>query len=101
MSWRSLIQNTPGRIKRWLLVAGATFMLLWFVFFDSHSLVSRIRWHQERSRLESENALLKSEIDQLTTQLARPLTDDDVERIAREEYGMTRPGEVVYPVEEK
>ncbi|MCZ6705765.1 MAG: septum formation initiator family protein [Bacteroidetes bacterium] len=101
MSWRSLIQNMPGQVRRWLLVAGAAFMLFWFVFFDSHSLLSRIRWHQESTKLNSENAQLRSEIDELEAQLARPLTDEDVERIAREEYGMTRPGEVVYRVEEK
>ncbi|GMQ80874.1 MAG: septum formation initiator family protein [Rhodothermia bacterium] len=101
MSWRSLIQKAPGRVKRWLLIAGATFMLLWFVFFDSHSLVSRLRWSQERSQLAAENARIRSEIDELEALLAHPLTDYEVERIAREEYGMTRPGEVVYPVEEK
>ena len=101
MSWRSLIQTMPGQVRRWLLVAGAAFMLFWFVFFDSHSLLSRIRWHQESKKLNSENAQLRSEIDELEAQLARPLTDEDVERIAREEYGMTRPGEVVYRVEEK
>lgn len=101
MSWRSLIQNMPGQVRRWLLVAGAAFMLFWFVFFDSYSLLSRIRWHQESTKLNSENAQLRSEIDELEAQLALPLTDEDVERIAREEYGMTRPGEVVYRVEEK
>ena len=101
MHWRSIIQNTPSRVKRWLLIAGAAFVLFWFVFLDSHSLLSRIRWQRELNRLESENVQLRAQIEDLETRLARPLTDEELERIARENYGMSRQGEVVYPVEEE
>jgi cell division protein FtsB len=42
---------------------------------------------------------LRQQIDALEKKLGEPLPDAVVERIAREEYGMKRPGETVYPIE--
>jgi len=100
MHWRAIIHAGSGKLKRYLIVFGAAFLLIWLVFLDSHSLMSRIRWHREHTRLERENAVLRAEIEELQTRLSRPLSDEEVERIAREEYGMSRSGEVVYPVVE-
>ncbi len=99
MFWLSLIHGVSGRFKKWLLILGAALILFWFVFLDSHSLISRLQWHGEQSRLEEENARLKAEIEMLDERLSRRLTDEEIERIAREQYGMTRQGEVVYPLE--
>ena len=88
-----------GRHVRWglgLLLGG---VLVWVAFFDSHSLWQRYRWHQELEATTRENADLRSEIERLRSQLDRPLSDSVVERIAREEYGMKRPGETIYRVE--
>jgi cell division protein FtsB len=84
------------------LIAGAVVLLLrWIAFFDSHSLLKRVRWHQEYEQVTQENERLRDQIQQLEKQLDEPLSDDTVERIAREEYGMKRPGETVFRVEEK
>ena len=40
-----------------------------------------------------------STLDQLLTSIDAGLTPATVERVAREQYGMRRPGETVYPVE--
>ncbi len=88
-----------GRHVRWglgLLMGG---VLVWVAFFDSHSLWQRYRWHQELEATARENADLRAEIERLRSQLDRPLSDSLVERIAREEYGMKRPGETIYRVE--
>ncbi|WP_251964532.1 FtsB family cell division protein [Salinibacter ruber] len=88
-----------GRHVRWglgLLLGG---VLVWVAFFDSHSLWQRYRWHQELEATARENADLRAEIERLRSQLDRPLSDSLVERIAREEYGMKRPGETIYRVE--
>ena len=85
-----------GRHVRWglgLLLGG---VLVWVAFFDSHSLWQRYRWHQELEATARENADLRAEIERLRSQLDRPLSDSLVERIAREEYGMKRPGETIY-----
>lgn len=48
--------------------------------------------------LTAEEAQLAQRIEQLTELKSRLLTDDEVERIAREELGMVRPGEVAFAV---
>lgn len=99
MSWLNRFQDVFARFRKWFLVVGAVLILFWFAFLDSHSLYSRIQWHREQARLEKENEQLRSEIQRIETMLARPLTDEEIERIAREQFGMTREGEVVYPLE--
>lgn len=74
-------------------------LLLWIAFFDSHSLLRRYQWHREYDRLTRENERLRQQIDTLQARIDRPLSDEVVERIAREAYGMKRPGETVYRVE--
>ena len=84
---------------RWgtgLVLAG---VLVWVLFFDSHSLLQRYSWQQELEATKHENERLRTEIERLRTKLDRPLSDSTVERIARQEYGMKRPGETIYRIE--
>jgi len=84
----------------WGLGAFFGALMLWIGFFDSHSLLRRYQWHQQHEALQQENLRLRRDIDRLQQRLDRPLTDSMVERIAREEYGMKRPDERVYRIEE-
>jgi len=89
---------SDGRV-RWgvgIVLAG---VLVWVLFFDSHSLWQRYQWHQSLEATKHENEKLRTKIRRLRTKLDRPLTDSLVERIAREEYGMKRPGETIYRIE--
>ena len=86
-------------LRRWIIGGILCAVFVWIAFFDSHSLLRRYQWHQDRDQLAAENQQLSEEIQRLRRQLDRPLTDSLVERIAREEYGMKRPGETVYRVE--
>ena len=79
-----------------VLVIGA---VVWFVSFDSYSVRKRIEWQAEFEQLEAENAQLRQEIARLKEELAEPPTDEVIEKIAREQYGMRRPGELVYKLE--
>ncbi|MFO8100253.1 MAG: septum formation initiator family protein [Salinibacter sp.] len=91
--------GTDGPTERlWYWGIGGTLagLLLWVAFFDSHSLLQRYQWHQEYEALHSENRELQSEIEDLQDRIDQPLPDSTVERIAREDYGMKRPGETVY-----
>lgn len=86
------------RLRSWIFGGLLATLLVWVLFFDSHSLLQRYQWHQELETLTQENAELQHDIQRLEEQLERPLSDQVVERIAREEYGMKRPGETVYRV---
>ena len=72
---------------------------VWLAFFDSHSLARRVAWHQEATRLRAENQALRDDIERLEVQVEEARSDEMVETIAREQYGMRRPGERVYRVE--
>jgi cell division protein FtsB len=94
------MQASPRLLARYrvrLLVAAGLAVLVWIAFFDSHSLQRRATWWQETKQLRHENDALRERIQTIESSLERGLTDEDVERIAREQYGMRRPGETVYP----
>ncbi len=55
------------------------------------------RLHGEKSRLDEQNFLLQRENENLRQRIFRIRNDDDyLEKLAREELNMVRPGEVVY-----
>ena len=87
------------RLRRWLLYGAACALLIWLGFFDSHSLYKRVRWHHELHQLQEENADLEGRIRSLRTKVEEAESDEVVEKIAREQYGMRRPGERVYRLE--
>ncbi len=89
------------RLRRPLVAMVLLLGALWFTFFDSYSLVKRVRWHSEYTRLSQENVHLRHEVDILEERLKNPLPDEVIEKIAREQYGMRRPGETVYRVEQR
>ena len=101
----STSSRKPGSAKRSLpvslLIATLAGVALWLTFFDSHSILQRVRWHHEYVQLSEENEALQGEVEALEEALSQPVTDEVIERIAREEYGMRRPGETVYRVEEE
>ena len=85
--------------RRAILLGIGAVILVWVTFFDSHSLLSRYSLHRDKIELEEQNARLKADIERLEERISSPLTDEDVIRIAREDFGMSREGEVVYPLE--
>ncbi len=89
------------RVRNRVILAVLSVLLVWLMFFDSHSIWQRVKWHRELAQLESENEVLQAEIDQLQRELDRGLTDERVEKIAREQYHMKKPGETVHQVEDR
>jgi len=84
---------------RWTLaLAGLLGLGVWLGWLDSHSLWQRWQWHQTEQRMRAENDSLRRRVRRLERSLKGPLTDREVKRLAREEYGMHRPGETVYRV---
>ena len=75
-------------------------LAIWFIFFDTYSLVTRVQleWRkaelvEEKQQLDLRAEQLRQELDELSKQ------EHALEKIAREEYGMKKPGETVYKIE--
>lgn len=98
MTWISDIKRFVLARRRLFFLGLGVCAVFWFLFLDSHSLWTRVQLHREHARLSEHNTAIATEIAELETKLSRPLTDEEVERIAREEYGMQREDEAVYPV---
>jgi cell division protein FtsB len=86
------------QLRRRLLLVGIALAGVWLVFLDSHSLLRRVEYYADYRALSEENAQIQAEIDRLQQQVGAGLSDEIVEEVAREQYGMRRPGETVYPV---
>ena len=91
------------RSRRLLLVGGfiAVWLLSQFIWFDSYSWIRYQEWQQEHEQLIKENSRLQTEIAELQTLLQTAPSDELIEKIAREQYGMRREGETIYRVEEQ
>lgn len=73
------------------------FVLIWVGFFDNHSLLTRYQLHKQHTELLKRIELLKEETRKVEQKIEALENDPaQLERIAREEYGMRRPGEVIY-----
>ena len=88
---------TP-RLRFRLVVAGLAGLALWVAFFDSHSMLRRAGYGRELARLNEQNASMAAANAATEVRIARGLDDATAEQVAREQYGMRRPGETVYRV---
>ena len=84
------------RFRAYLLVCLALGALTWVSFLDTHSLMHRVKWARELAQLRAENDALVAENASLEEEIAGAAEPEVVERVAREQYGMRRPGETVY-----
>ncbi len=83
--------------KSFLFSIAIGFLLVWFTFLDTYSLLARYQLQKERDFLIEETKRLSSETETLNAKIQK-LEDNPelIERIAREDYGMRKPGETVY-----
>lgn len=95
----SISSIARARLIRWGLVLVLVVGGIWVLFLDTHSVMHRIELHREYESLRAENERLQTNIDALREQLSDSLSDAEIERIAREEYGMQYPNETVHPIE--
>lgn len=93
----------PLRWKKSFLVSLLiAFMVVWFSFIDAYSLKTRWELSQKKHDLIEKTAELSLKSEELKTRLAS-LEDNPalLEKIAREQYGMRKPGETVYKINKK
>ena len=80
------------------LLLGA-FVFTWFVFIDTYSLKTRWDLHTQKKELQERTTELNERSEELKTKISDLENDPALlEKIAREEYGMKKPGETVYKV---
>lgn len=78
------------------------FILIWIGFLDNYSLWNRYKLSKEKADLQHRIELLKLETIELERAIEALKNDPAyLEIIAREEYGMRKPGETIYRIREK
>lgn len=87
--------------KKLILATVIGVPLLSFALFSQRGLLARIGLEAERRDLRSDIEALQAKRDSLREYIRR-LENDTVliEQIARERYGMVRPGETVYKLQD-
>jgi cell division protein FtsB len=91
----------PLRWKRSFLISAlVAFLAIWFLFIDTYSLATRFQLESKKQELIERTA----ETEQRTAELEQKIRElennpDLLEKIAREEYGMRKPGETVYRIQ--
>jgi cell division protein FtsB len=79
------------------VATGITAVLIAIVIFGSRGLLHLQTLTSEQDELNRRVALLLHDNEQLRERIHRLRTDDrTLERLAREQLGFTRPGEVIY-----
>lgn len=87
--------------KSFLMTLLGLFLVVWFGFFDTYSVWTRLKLEREKKDLIRRTEQLVHDTSVLKQRI-EALQDDPalLERIAREEYGMRRPGETIYRIRE-
>ncbi|MCH8569202.1 MAG: septum formation initiator family protein [Balneolales bacterium] len=88
--------------KSFLISILAGFLIIWFGFLDNYSIYTRYQLSKEKAELKQQIELLQRETESLETRIQALQTDSSyLERIAREDYGMRKPGETIYQIKRR
>ncbi len=76
--------------------------LIWMIFFDPNDFISQYRMRRKLKDLENEKAYYQEKILEVEDERQALLKDNKkLEKFARENYLMKKPGEDVYVIVEK
>ena len=98
-SLKSALRSPKTRFN--VLAVIGVFLLIWILFFDSHSVRNRWYWEGETQRMVAENDQFKEEIEASKRRIKSADTTFVIEERAREDFMMRRGGETIYRVEKK
>lgn len=83
--------------RSWIFYLLTGFILAWFLFFDTYSLMTKFKLERQKKELiqrteeyQVRSAELEAKIEALEN------NPELLEKIAREDYGMRKPDETVY-----
>ena len=88
--------------KKILLGLLGLVIVIWVLFIDVYSLKTRWELGQQKKELIQKTEELKNESEILEQNIQNLKKNPNlIEKIAREEYGMKKPGERVYKIKKK
>lgn len=88
--------------KSFLMLVLGGVIFIWFAFIDTYSLWARYQLNQRQENLKAKTEQLEAETQELKTKIDNLSKEPALlERIAREEYGMKKEGELIYKIKEK
>ncbi len=95
------LRHLLGRHLTWRLV-GALGLLLLQDVFGTHGLIAMRRSQKEAARVQNEINQLNEQNRQMQERVKALKSDPQaIERIAREEMGLARPGEYIFKIQPK
>ncbi|MCP4726472.1 MAG: septum formation initiator family protein [bacterium] len=91
------LKTEKTKIKR-LVIAGIAVFVVYVYGFGDYGLYQYYKLLQEESRLKAEVERLETEADELKEIKQQLLKEDPdyIQRIAREKFGLVKPGEKIY-----
>ncbi len=101
MHYRDHIAPVLTVVKNKFFITFIAFVV-WMLFFDQYSIVSRVRHSRKIANLEQQEAFYLSEIKR-SKRLLQELKGDNenLEKFAREQYLMKKENEDIFVVKEK
>jgi cell division protein FtsB len=101
-------QPTPHtlrkKLKRRRLIMAILILvpLLGFVLFSKRGIIARVGLEMEKQTMQAEIMQVRKQQDSLRAVIEQLQSDTAlIEKLAREKYGMVRPGETVYRIEQE
>lgn len=83
--------------RKWILLAFAVGLVLLSCFKGPYSLLSIHRFRKQRDQIKSDILKLSEENNLLRQEVQKLRSDPGcISRIAREELGLVKPGEIIY-----
>ncbi|MEK6757232.1 MAG: septum formation initiator family protein [Bacteroidota bacterium] len=97
--WLQGITKRVFKTKRRALIVIGGVIVLSYVLFNNRGIIARIRLENERQVMIEKVRAAEEETKRLQAyQKALEGDKKTIEKVAREKYGMARPGETVYKV---
>ena len=100
MRIKEYILNNWHIIKNKYFIAGFVF-ILWVSFFDDNNLLERRQLRKERKQLVQDEAYYQQKIEEDKEKLEMLDNEKYLERFAREQYYMKKPGEDIFVIVEE
>lgn len=94
------LENIPSIFKNKYLIASLS-LLVWMSFFDQYNFIFQSNLSEQKEKLFNEFIQLKNETDKNKRFLKHLNEREFLERYAREQFLMSKPGEDVFILEEK